>query len=155
MAPLRASLSIFDEAGGMEALRAKSIKLTGYLQFLLSEFATGRIRPTGGPDLFTANYAHRAERARLSIVDPGARTSEGTVRQTGSRRREVRFPRAERDPRRAHAALQHVPRSVAFHQDSRANIKCLVFFERSHFFADYQISLPRVELSPCHLCGFY
>lgn len=35
MAPLRASFSIFDEAGGMEPLRAKSIKLTGYLQFLL------------------------------------------------------------------------------------------------------------------------
>jgi kynureninase len=28
-------LSIFDEAGGMESLRAKSIELTGYLQFLL------------------------------------------------------------------------------------------------------------------------
>src|SRR5437762_5539693 len=37
MAPLRASLSIFDEAGGIESLRAKSIKLTGYLQFLLEQ----------------------------------------------------------------------------------------------------------------------
>ena len=35
MAPLLASLSIFDEAGGMESLCAKSIKLTGYLEFLL------------------------------------------------------------------------------------------------------------------------
>src|SRR5213080_821875 len=34
MAPLRASLAIFDQAGGIDPLRVKSTKLTGYLQFL-------------------------------------------------------------------------------------------------------------------------
>jgi kynureninase len=42
MAPLRASLSMFDEAGGMEALRDKSIKLTGYLDFLISAAGSKR-----------------------------------------------------------------------------------------------------------------
>jgi len=42
MAPLRASLAIFDEAGGMEQLREKSIRLTSYLQFLLESDPNGR-----------------------------------------------------------------------------------------------------------------
>jgi kynureninase len=40
MAPLRTSLSIFHEAGGMEPLRAKSMKLTGYLEFLIEQIGS-------------------------------------------------------------------------------------------------------------------
>jgi kynureninase len=50
MAPLRASLAIFDEAGGMQPLREKSKKLTGYLEFLLERPGTNRftvITPSG------------------------------------------------------------------------------------------------------------
>jgi kynureninase len=42
MAPLRASLAIFEEAGGMESLRKKSIKLTNYFQFLLEDGGAGK-----------------------------------------------------------------------------------------------------------------
>ena len=40
MAPSRASLAIFDEAGGMEPLRVKSIELTGYLEFLIDQIGS-------------------------------------------------------------------------------------------------------------------
>ena len=42
MAPLRASLAIFEEAG-MDALRQKSIKLTNYLQFLLEDEGSSKL----------------------------------------------------------------------------------------------------------------
>ena len=50
MAPLRASLAIFDEAGGMESLRAKSIQLTGYLQFLLESAGHSKLTVITPPE---------------------------------------------------------------------------------------------------------
>lgn len=43
MAPLRASLELFDEAG-MPALRAKSVKLTGYLETLIRQRLEGTLQ---------------------------------------------------------------------------------------------------------------
>jgi kynureninase len=42
MGPLRASLEIFDEAGGMKSLREKAIRLTSYLEFLLKQAGAKR-----------------------------------------------------------------------------------------------------------------
>jgi kynureninase len=52
MAPLRASLAIFEQAGGMGPLRAKSMKLTGYLEFLLTEIGSKKFNviTPGEPD---------------------------------------------------------------------------------------------------------
>lgn len=61
MAPLRASLAVFDEAGGMQPLREKSKKLTGYLEFLLER---------AGSDRFTIITPNNAEArgCQLSIL---------------------------------------------------------------------------------------
>src|SRR4030095_2508312 len=62
MAPLRASLSIFHEASGMEPLRAKSIRLTGYLEFLLTNIGSKKFTVITPPD-------PKARGAQLSIQE--------------------------------------------------------------------------------------
>jgi kynureninase len=65
MAPLRASLEIFDEAG-IERLRAKSLKLTGYLQYLIDRVDDPRI------DVLTPRNEHeRGCQLSLHVRDRG------------------------------------------------------------------------------------
>ena len=63
LAPLRASMEIFSEAG-MERLRAKSISLTGYMEFLLGQKKSQK---------FSVMTPHEPQRrgAQLSIRLPG------------------------------------------------------------------------------------
>jgi kynureninase len=61
MAPLRASLSIFHEAGRMEPLRAKSMKLTGYLEFLIEQIGSKKF-------------------SLITPTDPGARGAQLSIR---------------------------------------------------------------------------
>jgi kynureninase len=70
MAPLRASLEIFDEAG-IERLRAKSMSLTAYLEFLLNQNTAGKFRvitPTE-PQWRGAQLSVRMREGGRNIVD--------------------------------------------------------------------------------------
>jgi kynureninase len=75
MAPLRASLDIFDEAT-MPALRAKSLQMTGYLQYLLDlkpasswEVITPREGPAHGCQLSVMVHDHPRERFKALEAD--------------------------------------------------------------------------------------
>ena len=72
LAPLRSSFAIFDEAGGMEKLRAKSVQLTGYLQFLLDQTPSGDV------------HGHHAAR-RLTSAAASSRSWRTTSRRSYSR----------------------------------------------------------------------
>ncbi len=76
MAALRASLEIFDEVG-MSALREKSVKLTGYLEFLLGEIGDERISviTPSDPDARGCQLSIRVKNADKSLFS--AITSRG------------------------------------------------------------------------------
>lgn len=63
LAPVKASMRIFDTVG-MEALRAKSLRLTGYMEFLLDQLPPGRVK------VLTPRDPQRRG-AQLSLVVPG------------------------------------------------------------------------------------
>ena len=63
MAPVKASLEVFDRAG-MGAIREKSLKLTGYMEWLLRKVCGERVRILTPTD-------PEQRGAQLSIVVPG------------------------------------------------------------------------------------
>ena len=64
LAPVRASLEVFAKVG-MEAVRRKSVQLTGYTEWLLERWCAGRVRVETPRDAGMRG-------AQLSIVVPGA-----------------------------------------------------------------------------------
>lgn len=64
LAPVKASLDIFDRAG-IAAIRDKSVKLTGYMEFLIQNWCGGKVR-----SLTPREAGQRG--AQLSLVVPGA-----------------------------------------------------------------------------------
>ncbi|HYE03828.1 MAG TPA: kynureninase [Phycisphaerales bacterium] len=77
MAPLRASLEIFDRIG-MAALREKSVRLTGYLEWLLTRPGTGG----RGVGLLTPSDPARRG-CQLSVRVPGG--ARAVLRELGAR----------------------------------------------------------------------
>ncbi len=76
LAPLRVSLEVFAEAGGMPALRAASVQLTGYLEFLIDRIEGGNF------ELITPrDPAQRG--CQLSIRAPHAEELFGRLRAAG------------------------------------------------------------------------
>ena len=65
MAALRGSLEVFDEAGGMPALRQKSEQQIAYLDLLIAERFPGRVRNLTPPSI-----DERGCQFALEIIDP-------------------------------------------------------------------------------------
>ena len=77
MAPLRASLALFEKAG-LPALRAKSERLTGYLEFLAGRLAQGGVAQlTPGDSRMPAFAAGARQGETCGAGAPGARHRHG------------------------------------------------------------------------------
>jgi kynureninase len=76
MAPLRAALALFDDAG-MPALRAKSERLTGYLEYLVNRLPPGRL------EIITPREPSRRGCALSLLVHERAREMLAALEQRG------------------------------------------------------------------------
>jgi kynureninase len=81
LAPLRSALAMFDEAG-MDALRAKSVRLTGYLEWLLAESgaAVEQITPSD-PGRRGAQLSFRVRNAAEAQTELSARGVDVDLRK--------------------------------------------------------------------------
>jgi len=81
-APLRASLDIFDEAG-MDRLRAKSERLTGYLQYLIDQtqpevaLAAKKAAPRAGGMSFDSEPEEEAPTRNYEVITPRRPSERG------------------------------------------------------------------------------
>lgn len=85
MAPLRVSLEIFDSVG-MDALRAKSLKLTGYLEWLLTQASQERSPAAAGGPIRILTPSEPGERGcqlSLAVVRGDAVALHGRLHTRG------------------------------------------------------------------------
>ena len=113
LAAIRASLAVFTEAGGMEPLREKSLRLTAYLEWLLAAGARRCDRdPHPGRPAATGMPAFAPREIEL--------LGKGRLRKARGLRRHRRLARAGRDPGGARPAVQPVRRGPPLRRDSSA-----------------------------------
>jgi len=81
MAPVLASLEMFDELG-MDALRARSIRLTGYLESLLDKVPAAQIITPRDPDRRGAQLSVRIRGTDVAMVSERLRHEHGVYADT-------------------------------------------------------------------------